>query len=91
VGLDQGHHLLNITWLADLFFYVGKRQEFATYQFAQFLGELGLVLWKDPLNGDPQNPQGFAGVKEHFDGDPIGDPANEARDQDQKNLPVLHN
>jgi hypothetical protein len=30
-------------------------------------------------------------VKEHFDGDPIGDPANEARDQDQKNLPVLHN
>ena len=62
----------------------------STHQFAQFFGKLLLAFGEDALDGDTQKTPGIAGMKQHFDGDPIGEPADESGDEGNQNDPGLH-
>jgi hypothetical protein len=49
-----------------------------------------LPFRENALKGDAQDLFGFAGMKKHFDSNPIGHPANKGGDQGYQYQPVIH-
>ena len=87
---DHGHDFFQIFRATDLFFYIAEGEKFITHQFAQFFRKLLLSFRENALEGNTQESLGFSWVKKHFDGDPVGHPANKGRNQWYQDQPVVH-
>lgn len=88
---DHRHDLFQVFRVTDLLFNVSKGEELVADDLAEFFGELLLPFGENPMKSDAKYSFRFTGVKKHFNGHPVGHPANEGGNKrDKYDNPDIH-